>query len=481
MDVKISENLFLHVAELNKIKQSLGDNGWKMFAKNIITQFGIVKNEGNNMFLPILNTSISETITIQPGIAFDANVNIIKLDSPIDVSVPASQLTANMKYWVILKYAKNHYESGVVNISTDGALVGVGTDFTSVLRGQPDYPTKVRLESQVNTGDYEVVSVNSSTSAILAGDFIQENNLKYSVVGTFTPGFIPSEDNAQIYEYDSCEIEVRISAEKPAINEGSEFIICAIDYVNAVMQIEDLRVNYLLNNPYVQNINSMKDYAINNILTLCKNTIVSKNEKGIFLEMKLEHGFTVSNFELKILTTGYAIDIISGGCNKINTESQQDLPSFKGWYFLNKTTMAYSVITDSDNKRLFIEELNSESIVDMNVVLIPPFKEIEYMVKLSNNSPSFDVPYFFKFSIENVINKAIIPILYKDNSESYQDSVNVSLKYRMIGDGAEKYPFRDFNMAEYEDYDNYPRVLTNSRFVIPISQIQPEEEKRNYS
>ena len=481
MDVKFSNNLFLAVAELNKFKQSLGENGWKMFAKNLVKQFGIAHNTGNTMFLPVPKSGASEVVTIQPGVAFDSNMNAIVLENSIDVSVPAAQLTGNLKYWLILRHASNHYERGTVNISADGALTGTGTDFLSVLRGQPDFPTKIRLESQVNTGDYEVVTVSSATSAILAGSFTAESNLKYSVIGTFTPGFIPNEDDSLIYEYDACEIEVRISTETPTLDDGNEFLICSVNYVNTAMELRDYRVEYMLNNPYVQTLDSMKELSKDKIVSLVMASIVSMNNKGIMMELQLQHGFKILSFETNMLSSGYAIDITSGFCNYIDTTSVLPNSLFKGWYLLNRDTMSYSVITDSADKRLFVTELNPDSVSGTDIVIVPPFKEIEYQITVGSNVPSPGVPYVFKFGIENINNKVVVPILFQTESEDYLDNVVVSMKYRMIGSGTDKYQLFDFAVAGFDDYDGVRKSIANSSFNVPIGTIQPAAEVRNYS
>ena len=169
MDVKFSENLFISVEELNRLKSSIVENGWKRFAKNLVSKFGIAVNENNTNFIPIVNSMARDTLTIQPGIAFDSDMNIIVLDSAVDVSLPHGQLANNEKYWLVLRHAITHNEVGTVSINQSGALTGVGTKFKEVLRGQPDFPTKIRLDSAVNTGEYEVVEVSSDTSAIIAG------------------------------------------------------------------------------------------------------------------------------------------------------------------------------------------------------------------------------------------------------------------------------------------------------------------------
>ena len=110
MDIKFSSNLFVSVEELNRFKSSLGEKGWKRFVKSIVSQFGIAVNENNTNFIPLIKSGVSETITIQPGIAFDSDVNAIVLDSAVDINLPASQISGDEKYWIILRYASTHNE-----------------------------------------------------------------------------------------------------------------------------------------------------------------------------------------------------------------------------------------------------------------------------------------------------------------------------------------------------------------------------------
>ena len=493
MDIKFSNNLFLSVAELNKFKQSLGEKGWKVFAKNLVKQFGIAQTDNNTQFLPTPSGE-SEVITIRPGIAFDSDMNIIVLKESVNVSVPAAQLTGDLKYWVILRHKTTHFEEGTVNVTDNGALTGVGTDFLSVLRGQPDFPTKIRLESQVNTGDYEVVSVSSATSAIISGSFTAEQGLKYSVVGTFTPGFNPTEENAQIYEYDSFELKVVIAADREnlAMEDGKDFLICSVNYVNTAMQLQDYRVYYMLDKPYIQTLQSMKELSEDKLVSMTMCSVVSLNEKGVMLELQFEHGFKVTGFETQILSSGYRIDIrgisnIYPNENSFIVDGQPIQHLFQGWYLLNKDTMAYSVITDSSANHLFIEELNPDSISSTNVVLIPPFNEIEYQITASANVPSPSIPYAFKFSVDNIHNKCTIPIMWKDEfAEGVGlDIVTISLKYRMVGSGTDKYQLMKFVTSNFESYFEgnvgLTGVLSDSKFDVPIGRMQPVKTSRNYS
>ena len=465
MDVNFSPNLFISVEELNRFKSSIVENGWKRFAKNLVSKFGIAVNENNTNFIPIVNSTAEDTLTIQPGIAFDSDMNIIVLDSAVNVSLPHGELSNNEKYWLVLRHAITHNEVGTVSVNQYGALTGVDTKFTEVLRGQPDFPTKIRLDSAVNTGEYEVVEVSSDTSAVIAGSFTNESGKKYSVVGTFTPGFIPNEDNCQIYSYDSCEIEILKSVEQPEIRDGLDFILASVEYMNNMnngydMMLNDYRANYLLNFSfekygYVEN----KELAEDQLVSLISENVVSVNEKGVTIELLLEHGFSVTNFSIEVTASGYRLVINNGENNivKVDTTLQNRTPLpdhlFKGWWILNLENMQYCEIADSQDNKLTITKINSMAVTgSTNIVLIPPFNEIEYSVLVSNNVSSPTTPYVIRCSLENIKNRLLIPISWNDVS-GYSDDVTLTIKYRIIGFSINKYPFYLLNTANYTDHD----------------------------
>ena len=86
MDIKVSPNLFLEVAELNRFKRSMVDDGYKKAIKCLARSFGVVRDKDGSYFKTILKSG--RVITLNSGLAFDANVDCIVLDNPIDFSVP---------------------------------------------------------------------------------------------------------------------------------------------------------------------------------------------------------------------------------------------------------------------------------------------------------------------------------------------------------------------------------------------------------
>ena len=142
--LKLSENLFLEVAELNRFRQFIEDDGWKRVIKSIIKSFGIVQDEQNTYFK--VTKQDNGNIIINPGLAFDSNLNAIVLNATLTREVVNPG--ANLPMWLILRRAVHNNEQGTVSVTADGTLVGVNTVFTKVLRGQPNFPTKVRFTSR---------------------------------------------------------------------------------------------------------------------------------------------------------------------------------------------------------------------------------------------------------------------------------------------------------------------------------------------
>ena len=176
--LKFSSNLFLEVNELQRFNKFLEEDGWKRAMKAISKNFGIVENASNSYFKVTARSGSNSVIVINAGIAFDSNMDAIVMTDDLELSVG----NTGSNRWVILSRAVTNEEQGTVNINSDGSLSGIGTEFTKVLRGQPNFPVKVKFNSTSNNGEYEVVSVTSDTSALLSGSFVNQSNIKYSVV-----------------------------------------------------------------------------------------------------------------------------------------------------------------------------------------------------------------------------------------------------------------------------------------------------------
>ena len=460
--LKISSNLFLEVAELERFRKFIEDDGYKVFIKYLTKSFGIAKNSDNTLFKVSVKSGSSDTITVNAGVAFDSDLNIIFLKEDKEIQVE----NTGVKKWVVLSYASTNDEEGTVSISNQGVLSGNGTKFTDVLRGQPNFPTKITFTSSKNTAEYEVVEINSDTEAVLSGSFTAENDLKYQVVGTFTPGFQPDDDEKKIYEYDSCEIEVVESEDEPTLTDG-QFLLASIDFSSDVMSVVDERSSYMFNS---ENVYANTTGIAENPFTALRSTTLKSDR---ILDVQFEWGYKVQRYEMLNTSLNNIFNILSGESKYIPSGTKIPDNVFASWRLVNRKNMTYVTIDSNQDSNLYISKFNSELITntDDDFVIIPPYQEIEIEVALSGtNYNDDDTNYMFKFSIENLKSRFIIPLEYLDTL--------VSLRYRMKS-GTETTKFQNFAITQFTNVDGNAETLGNSSFEVNIAE--PVEKVRNYS
>ena len=479
--LKFSSNLFLEVNELQRFNKFLEEDGWKRAMKAISKNFGIVENASNSYFKVTARSGSNSVIVINAGIAFDSNMDAIVMTDDLELSVG----NTGSNRWVILSRAVTNEEQGTVSINSDGSLSGIGTEFTKVLRGQPNFPVKVKFNSTSNNGEYEVVSVTSDTSALLSGSFVNQSNIKYSVVGTFTPGFQPTEDNKMIYEYDSYNIEVVDSEDRPAVSED-EFILAMISFdASGSMNVSDERIRYMFNNPYTQSDES--DNSTDPLVSLLSTGVIggihAVGSAAAEFELIMEHGYTVTKHELLTTSTSNTFNIISGQSNFLGTGNIPD-GMFRGWLLVNRANMKYALIDDNSNKSLYISNLDTSIILDSgnDFIIVPNCNEIEYEVTVSNNVDRPNIPFYFRSSIWNLYTRAKVHAFYPSNDvENFDNQVTITIKYRLMDNSGNQQPFSNLAIAQFENVNGQTETLSESSFVVDLTTIEPEAKQRNYS
>lgn len=479
--LKFSSNLFLEVNELQRFNKFLEEDGWKRAMKAISKNFGIVENASNSYFKVTPRAGSNSVIVINAGIAFDSNMDAIVMTDDLELSVG----NTGSNCWVILSRAVTNEEQGTVSINSDGSLSGIGTEFTKVLRGQPNFPVKVKFNSTSNNGEYEVVSVTSDTSALLSGSFVNQSNIKYSVVGTFTPGFQPTEDNKMIYEYDSYNIEVVDSEDRPAVSED-EFILAMISFdASGSMNVSDERIRYMFNNPYTQSDES--DNSTDPLVSLLSTGVVggihAVGSAAAEFELIMEHGYTVTRHELLTTSTSNTFNIISGQSNFLGTGNIPD-GMFRGWLLVNRANMKYALIDDNSNKSLYISNLDTSIILDSgnDFIIVPNCNEIEYEVTVSNNVDRPNIPFYFRSSIWNLYTRAKVHAFYPSNDvDNFDNQVTITIKYRLMDNSGNQQPFSNLAIAQFENVNGQTETLSESSFVVDLTTIEPEAKQRNYS
>lgn len=242
--LKFSTGLFLEKAELERFNKFIQDDGFIKYFLSNSTKFGLIKNQSDGSFDNAkVSESTSLTLNINEISAFDQNGNYIYYPAVTELEIP----TTDDWYWIKIKYLQSNNEVGLYSIDTSGNLVcttGNG-EFLSILRGQPNFPSRVKLiDSTNNLLEYDVLEVIDNNNAILQGDFISESDLKLVVVGTFATGFVVDSSDKDIFLYNSCtlsfENELTLNT-APSKIEGEEFYIARVAVSGGSVFIEDKR------------------------------------------------------------------------------------------------------------------------------------------------------------------------------------------------------------------------------------------------
>lgn len=458
--LKISPNLFLEVAELQRLVKFLKGDGYELLIKSMLKTFGIVQTADNNYFKVTAMSGTSNTIIINKGIAIDSQLRAIVMENDLTLNVP----NTGSKRWVVLEYDSTNYEKGTVSVTSNGSLQGIGTSFMEVLRGQPNFPTKVKFNSSVNIEEYEVVSVTNDNSAVIAGSFNPESNVQYAVVGAFTPGFEPSEENKMIYEMDSYKITVVDSADVPILT-ADQYVLASIEFSGNGMIITDQRAGYMFNgSSYTSGATPTAD----ELVSLLRVQKITNN----IIELTVEHGYTVTNFELITTSTSNIFRIRRGSCNFLGTGT---IPNglFKNWELVNAETFKKVIIDNNENKDLYISAFDEEVLQGSvnKFFILPPYSNIEYEVEYSGESVASDtLPSHHLVSQGSNVNKILLPAPYGE--------LTVSLRYRMIN-GDTSTPKQKFSIAEYTNENGEKQIIGDSQFFITLNE--PVVELRNYS
>jgi hypothetical protein len=236
--MKINSDQYLGKQEYNRLLYFIKDEGWLKFIKALTQQTGVCFVANNS--LEVTPGSLG-AFSIQPGFAVDKDYNVMQVPKLLNpgITVPSD----NVWYYVYIKYVARTAEAGIVNVGADGSITATQSPhFTDVLRGQPSNPVIIRFpESVVNVDDYEVLSVESDSEALLnVSSMTAETGAKFSVVGSFTPGIAINEDSKLIYTYDDFEIGIALAV----LDTAERIPLARVKYNGTALDVEDLRSQY---------------------------------------------------------------------------------------------------------------------------------------------------------------------------------------------------------------------------------------------
>lgn len=453
--LKISSNLFLEVNELNRFLKFIETDGYKKIFQNLIKNFGIVENESFNSFLVSKVSGSTNSIYVNEGIAYDSSLNCIQ---NTDSSTQYTVTNTGTPKWIILSYGTTNIEKGKIKVGSDGSLTGYNTEFKSILRGQLNFPVKIKFpKSQINTEEYEVVSVNSDTSAVIVGSLSNEENLDFCVIGTFTPGFIPSESNKTIYEYDSYTIQT-IESETSPVLDTNEFFLAKVYYDSSnILVVEDKREDFF-------NLSSTTNNAIvsvNPLMSLTDIKSLTKSNTIAQFEAIFEFGYKVNTFN----SSGNSFQISSGSCNFLQSG---DIPDglFKGWTLYNKTNQNEVIINGNTNKNLTL----SNSILsndDNEFIIIPTCSKITLLINLSSNIQKYNIPFIFECSPKDFNARCNFYCKIPSSSDlTLLSNIVAKFQYKI-----DESSLNNLATAYYKSLDDSSQLLLESSMVIDLTQM----------
>lgn len=449
--LKFSPNLFLEVAELENFRRLMVDEGYKAVFRSMVKNFGIARNSDPNAF-EVTATGEANTISIAPGVAWNKDFDRIVSAQ----AVVAQAIQSDVKTWVVLSRAVTNYEAGTVSVTTDGTLTGVGTEFTKVLRGGDNFPNAVKfIDSTQNILNYEVINVVSDTSAVIAAPAVAESNMRYGVVGAFTPGFVPTSANELIYEYDSFQIRMVQSETAPELQEGYEFIIAQLNWESGEMSIVDMRNSCTFDAEPADEITA----ASSNIVS-----VLNVERYGNMLRIAVENGYTITGFEIR--ATALQFRILDGHNNVLGlvTGGVGNIPSsaFAGWMLFNRATGKGVRIIDNASTTLTLASWSGDLALGEgdDFVIVPAVADIEYQMVATGATTWQGVRTTARFPVTDVQANIFVPL----NS----GQTSLALRYRDI-DGRSATAFKTFPQSGYKDLiDGISKFLLNSVLTVTL-------------
>lgn len=347
--IKLNENVFLHKQELNRLVKFLDEDGFRLWMKNNAISFGLFNLAVDGNFVNgQVTPDAGNTFQIAELLGIDNDLNFIYKQAQSSLQLNGGVVDDNW-YWIKYSHQHSPLEQGTVSIDTSGNLTGVSTAFLEVLRGQPNFASKIKFYNQdgsaaTNDQEYDVVEVVDNTNAVLAGVFSAESDLKYSVVGTFTTGASPTAGEKEIFQYDNALIEIiqeSVANTPPALVDGQEFVLARIKN-SAQLVIQDKRtaIYQSKDNYYLRHV----DRTTSPLLGI--EQVRYSQSQGVQTDniVKIAWGFRTSNYTIDTNLNRVTYNTGAGG--KFKSTDDFTNGDFDGWR-LYTDDGKYSIIKSS--------------------------------------------------------------------------------------------------------------------------------------
>lgn len=385
MEVKLSENLFLGTAELTRIIQSLGDEGYKKLIANQTANYGLIKDNSNAFTNgKVLQGTNPFTIKVNETKAIDKDLNFIYNPLVDNLTIPND----GFWYWVQISFNLSNIEKGTYSIDSNGNLIGVGSELLTILRGKPDHASKIKfIGSTGNLMEYEVNTVIDDNNAVLSGSFTAESNLQLVVVGTFDPIALDSSDK-NIFLYDSSNLtisrETTLNTPPNIITPDVIFNLARVKVISGQVVIQDKRTSYWMFKSEAMN-NLPVNLPINPLFGIESVRFDHASQARTENLVALAWSFRSSNFTINSSSNTVTLNGGVGGQFKDTTFFTNG--DFDGWKIYTKDGK-YSLITSSvkagSQINLSLDTLKIDSFqnssgvaISQELILCPNVDEIE--------------------------------------------------------------------------------------------------------
>ena len=455
MELTLSNNLFLGKAELDHLVEGIKESGYERIMKQMITSYGVVKPAGEAQWTYLQPVSAGVgLITIKAGKAVDTNLDVIEVLEDLNsyLTVPGDSATR----YVYCRYRQTNTEEGTLSITAEGVVTGIGTKFTERLRGQGNFPSRIRiLQNQGGPElfeEYEVQAIQSDTQLslnIAAGVIEASAGRIWTIVGSFTPGIVVP--TSEKYPFENDDYSIFISTTEPEGNDLN-FMLCEVVNNGIVMTITDRRHENIFNiNPPEDNEITDFNHVIGVEYIKWDNPLADQSKNL----MRLGWGvYSLNgNWSMDVGNSILSIQNGSGGIwDTINNTSiipedpagfSQEIPVpdpetqglYKGWYVVYEDTGLAIKITDSEFVGVELQltlEFHEAYPISGEIRVVPDGNQMEIRItNATNHTANRELTYAMKQGF------AIIPIEVGSTSLiEYRHIKGVLVtQFRTINDG----------------------------------------------
>lgn len=492
MNIQFVPNLFLEVLELERFKDSLDSEGFRKQLLKDSESFGLIKN--NYLDPNFLNGRVTrdvdtgggdKTIKINELFAVDKNGLFPYSKQQTQIIVPND----GDWHWVRVKHNYSTLEDGIFSIDTVGnlTLTSGSVDLTEIFRGQPNFPTRVKLTNSVgNTLEYSVLEVISATHAVLqhpslsggSAQFISETSLTLAIVGTFTPGITVPGGDKYPFKFDSITTTLHTEAilnQRPAYTVGSDFYLARVKVDGADVIVQDKRIEYWESKGSQKVLNIERGsnalVGVEQVKWDHPNTPGDRNIVELAWGMRSDN-FTVDTSQNKVTFLGGSL----GG--KFKTSADFTNGDFNGWRLYTDNGKYSKIISSvksggSINLTLDVLDVDNYStdggttFINQVPVAVPDADSIQFEFTPEPTDGIEQLNQYFEFPINTGLAQCRV-VVYKDPSCLY------TLKYRYK------------TLKEFTDFEKIPSDMASgyyeeSSFNIVDGSILGSPTKKTYN